>query len=150
TVRSRRVSRARYTSPMPPAPIGETISYGPNRVPEAKAIFSHRWTDYTSAIDGQTYEDRSYASAEHGCDRLVAMRGLIHKQAFEKQAMDSLSTTRRWRRGESKYSGLLKTRNLLKNRHAQNALASKIAPNWKRIWSATVCPFRPFRLWRCL
>ena len=27
------VSRARYTSPMPPAPIGATISYGPRRVP---------------------------------------------------------------------------------------------------------------------
>src|SRR5215470_17894418 len=26
-------SRARYTSPIPPAPSGETISYGPNRVP---------------------------------------------------------------------------------------------------------------------
>src|SRR5262249_9916663 len=117
TVRSRRVSRARYTSPMPPAPIGETISYGPNPVPEAKAIFSHRWPDYTSAIKGQNYEGRSDASAANGCDRLVAMRGFIHKQAFEKQAMDSLSDPRRWRRGELKFSGLLKTRNLLKNRH---------------------------------
>src|SRR6516225_2443292 len=26
-------SRARYTSPMPPEPIGSTISYDPNRVP---------------------------------------------------------------------------------------------------------------------
>jgi hypothetical protein len=33
TSRSRRVSRARYTSPMPPAPSGETISYGPSLVP---------------------------------------------------------------------------------------------------------------------
>src|SRR5215510_15105181 len=32
--------------------------------------------------------------------------------------------------GESEYPWLLKTRNLLKNRHAQNALASEIAPNW--------------------
>jgi hypothetical protein len=38
TVRSRRVSRARYTSPMPPAPSGETISYGPSLVPEARGI----------------------------------------------------------------------------------------------------------------
>ena len=29
TARSRRVSRASYTSPMPPAPSGPTISYGP-------------------------------------------------------------------------------------------------------------------------
>src|SRR4029077_11909367 len=33
TTRSRRVSCARYTSPMPPAPIGLTISYGPRREP---------------------------------------------------------------------------------------------------------------------
>src|SRR5215469_2405910 len=32
TVRSSRVSRARYTSPIPPAPNGATISYGPSRV----------------------------------------------------------------------------------------------------------------------
>ncbi len=33
TVRSRRVSRALYTSPIPPAPSGERISYGPRRAP---------------------------------------------------------------------------------------------------------------------
>src|SRR5215470_12086386 len=33
TSRSRRVSLARYTSPIPPAPSGLTISYGPRRVP---------------------------------------------------------------------------------------------------------------------
>src|SRR5439155_5519631 len=33
TVRSRHVSRARYTSPIPPAPSGETISYGPSLAP---------------------------------------------------------------------------------------------------------------------
>src|SRR5882762_1777961 len=33
TVRSSRVSRARYTSPIAPAPSGATISYGPRRVP---------------------------------------------------------------------------------------------------------------------
>src|SRR5438477_6636479 len=32
------VSRARYTSPMPPAPIGATISYGPRRVPAARGM----------------------------------------------------------------------------------------------------------------
>src|SRR5262249_42922244 len=35
-----------------------------------------------------------------------------------------------WRRGGAEYSHVLKTRNLLKNRAAQNALASEIAPNW--------------------
>src|SRR5260370_22259674 len=33
TVRSRRVSRPRNTSPMPPAPRGDTISYGPSLLP---------------------------------------------------------------------------------------------------------------------
>src|SRR5262245_24565308 len=35
TSRFRRSSRARYTSPIPPAPMCETVSYGPNRVPAA-------------------------------------------------------------------------------------------------------------------
>src|SRR6266542_1994614 len=38
TVRSRRVSRARYTSPIPPAPRGERTSYGPSRLPAAIPI----------------------------------------------------------------------------------------------------------------
>src|SRR5262245_6986961 len=37
-MRSRRVSRARYTSPMPPAPSGVSISYGPSRVPALSCI----------------------------------------------------------------------------------------------------------------
>ena len=37
TSRSSRVSRARYTSPIPPAPRAERISNGPSRVPEARA-----------------------------------------------------------------------------------------------------------------
>ena len=36
TVRSKRVSRARYTSPMPPTPTTEVISYGPSLLPVAK------------------------------------------------------------------------------------------------------------------
>ena len=32
------VSRARYTSPMPPAPTSDWISYGPNFVPGISAI----------------------------------------------------------------------------------------------------------------
>src|SRR6202044_2384982 len=45
TVRSRRVSLARYTSPMPPAPSGDWISYGPSLLPEVRAI---RRADYTA------------------------------------------------------------------------------------------------------
>lgn len=41
TVRSRRVSRARYTSPIPPEPISSMTSYGPSRVP-ACTIAPHR------------------------------------------------------------------------------------------------------------
>src|SRR6476620_5037043 len=37
TKRSSRGSRARYTSPIPPAPRAETISYGPRRVPGMRA-----------------------------------------------------------------------------------------------------------------
>src|SRR6478672_5899652 len=36
TVLSRRVSRARYTSPMPPAPMGASTSYGPRRDPAVR------------------------------------------------------------------------------------------------------------------
>jgi hypothetical protein len=35
-----------------------------------------------------------------------------------------------WRRGESNYAGVLKTQNLLKNRHARNTENAEIAPNW--------------------
>jgi hypothetical protein len=35
-----------------------------------------------------------------------------------------------WRRVESEYLGLLKTRKLLKNRHAQKSKNAEIAPNW--------------------
>jgi hypothetical protein len=38
TVRSSRVSRARYTSPIPPAPSGARISYGPSLVAGASGI----------------------------------------------------------------------------------------------------------------
>src|SRR6185436_17388208 len=38
TSRPSRVSRARYTSPMPPAPRGATISYGPSRVPGVRLM----------------------------------------------------------------------------------------------------------------
>src|SRR5262245_38931653 len=38
TSRPRRGSFARYTSPMPPAPRGPAISYGPSRVPEESVM----------------------------------------------------------------------------------------------------------------
>src|SRR4029079_11463700 len=45
--RLRRVSRAFQTSPMPPAPRAETISYGPSRVPGARAM------ELVRIIDGE-------------------------------------------------------------------------------------------------
>src|SRR5487761_1511999 len=38
TSRPRRVSRARYTSPIPPAPIAERMWYGPSLVPAVRVI----------------------------------------------------------------------------------------------------------------
>jgi hypothetical protein len=35
-----------------------------------------------------------------------------------------------WRRGESEYSGILKTSKLLRNKDAENAQTTKIGPNW--------------------
>jgi len=38
TMRSKRRSRARYTSPIPPAPMGAITSYGPNRAPLVRTM----------------------------------------------------------------------------------------------------------------
>src|SRR5437773_7876144 len=52
TARSSRVSRARYTSPIPPAPMGATISYGPRRLPEAR--FTGAGQEYNLVPAGTT------------------------------------------------------------------------------------------------
>ena len=52
TVRSRRVSRPRYTSPMPPAPSGDWISYGPSLVPAVSAIRTRNYIDYAACRRG--------------------------------------------------------------------------------------------------
>src|ERR1700730_13604832 len=44
TVRSRRVSRARYTSPIPPALRGEAIPYGPSLVPGTSGIGARHYS----------------------------------------------------------------------------------------------------------
>jgi hypothetical protein len=44
---------------MPPAPIGEMISYGSNRVPEAKAIFAPKDGLLPRHKLDRPYEDRS-------------------------------------------------------------------------------------------
>src|SRR5579862_5021314 len=50
TSRPRRASRARYTSPMPPAPMSATISYGPNLVPGARAISAPHYSPSRVAL----------------------------------------------------------------------------------------------------
>ena len=62
TVRSSRVSRALYTSPMPPAPSGPETSYGPRRVPGGRAIGIGQ-ADYSRALPGHTDPIRAPAVA---------------------------------------------------------------------------------------
>src|SRR2546421_4182182 len=52
TVRSRRVSLAQYTSPMPPLPSGDWISYGPSLVPEVSAIRARHYSPEEAYCSG--------------------------------------------------------------------------------------------------
>src|ERR1700723_2403761 len=63
TSRLSRVSLARNTSPIPPAPSGEMISYGPNWVPGARGIMDRDYnpekrcpvpSDFKCLINAQT------------------------------------------------------------------------------------------------
>jgi hypothetical protein len=64
--------------------------------------------------------DKSEEIANQGAERLLE----------GKSPSCEANTSLWWRRGESEYSGALKTRKLLKNRNAANAKTSKIGPNW--------------------
>src|SRR5688500_197302 len=65
TSRPRRASRARYTSPMPPAPSGPRISYAARRVPVGSCI-----------------EPRAdYIRAASDSERLGAVADLVHRRA---------------------------------------------------------------------
>ncbi len=44
TSRPSRVSRARYTSPIPPAPASDNISYGPSLAPAVSAIDARNYS----------------------------------------------------------------------------------------------------------
>jgi len=57
-MRSTRVSRARYTSPIPPAPIAERISYGPG-VGQAKG--------HLTSLDFAKYNTEISVSVAIGC-----------------------------------------------------------------------------------
>src|SRR5579862_3820981 len=50
TSRPSRVSRARYTSPMPPAPTGDVISYGPSLVPVASVMDARHYSPDTAPL----------------------------------------------------------------------------------------------------
>src|SRR5262245_55775083 len=53
-----RVSRARYTSPIPPAPMAETTSYGPSRAPGPSGITqSAKWPNYRVFDLGAGWQD---------------------------------------------------------------------------------------------
>ncbi len=58
TSRSSLVSRARKTSPMPPAPTADTISYGPRRVPAARLIRTPGRCERESATRGHSTPPR--------------------------------------------------------------------------------------------
>ena len=52
TSRPSRGSRARYTSPIPPAPSGAMISYGPSFVPEVRAIRARHYIPNEGSCSG--------------------------------------------------------------------------------------------------
>src|SRR6185295_4269208 len=57
TSRSSRWSLARYTSPMPPAPMPDRISYGPSRVPGSRCTCLSSDAEQRHSV-GQVYEHR--------------------------------------------------------------------------------------------
>ena len=70
TSRCRRLSRARYTSPMPPVPRRPRISYGPSRVPASRDMEERLAAEYTlfSPRPGEATSPSSLAPAhETGC-----------------------------------------------------------------------------------
>src|SRR5262245_8731465 len=72
TKRLRRVSRAFHTSPMPPAPRAERISYGPSRVPGARVMESAQ--DYRmTGVEHLQHEGHGCLSVA-GADRTSDVR----------------------------------------------------------------------------
>src|SRR5271168_3051704 len=78
--RSNRVSRARYTSPMPPAPSGATISYGPSFVRGTRGMSGRDYNPRNlspapSARSGRTWHlDSSHRDALSHVRRAVYWR----------------------------------------------------------------------------
>src|SRR5437016_5587675 len=72
SVRCSLVSRARYTSPMPPAPRSDWISYGPNLVPGTSAIdpgdYTLGW--FLKSYSGRLVQSTTSGSATGGSESL--------------------------------------------------------------------------------
>src|SRR5439155_2730422 len=66
TIRSRRVSLARYTSPIPPAPTCVRISYGPRRAPAESDIRNVERFYRTRACGGRASATIGGAGLAHG------------------------------------------------------------------------------------
>src|SRR5262245_45022702 len=66
TSRPSRVSRARYTVPIPPAPMGATISYGPSLVPGLRSEPVECGGGIAKTIDRQVHlpQDRQIEAAQ--------------------------------------------------------------------------------------
>ena len=74
TVQSSLVSRALHTSPMPPAPMAETISYGPSCRPASSGIVQGLTNAVQAGVAG--FVDLTHASCTNGREDLVrAERG---------------------------------------------------------------------------
>src|SRR5689334_21866426 len=86
TSRPSRVSRARYTSPMPPAPIGATISYGPSFVPVASVM-----PVFPPLPSPGAFEDEEIARLS---ETRVDVRLLVGREAHRRDFADSRPVAR--------------------------------------------------------
>jgi hypothetical protein len=71
TSRARRVSLARYTSPIPPAPIRLTMSYGPRRAPAVRGM-----DDGSIGANGPMSQSGESPTGQDTAPRRAACRGI--------------------------------------------------------------------------
>src|SRR5271167_5070072 len=83
TMRLRRVSRARYTSPIPPAPSGAMISYGPSLVPVERVSAIGGWIIALETLTGLiVFRRASSLMREVGCEDEADAAGFEARDAF--------------------------------------------------------------------
>jgi hypothetical protein len=103
TSRSSFVSRARYTSPMPPAPIAETIVL--NRAPRAAQVF-RRQTLWITTLVMIAEQVRTGGSATWSCGcRVGGSTGCEHSDAYHRRC-----GSRRWSRPQARSLRALRSR----------------------------------------